>query len=120
MTDGRLERPARSGERPTVTLVNRRDGRDWQNLWAYLDGDGNLHVDGQDFGPQTAMVAHDGEYEFFYTVQAADIPALLRALGAHADADVLRVLEASYAGDQARDLERVLRSGVVPVGFHSC
>ena len=72
---------------------------------AYLDDVGNLHVDGQDFGPQTAIVSDDGEYEFFYTVLAADIPALMRVLGA------------DHAGDRARDLETVLRSRVVPVAF---
>ena len=105
---------------PTITLVNRRVGADWQNLWAYVDGAGNLHVEGQDFGPTTALVSDDGEYEFFYTVLAADVPALMRELGADRTDDVLDVLETSYAGDRARDLERVLRSGAVPVSFYFC
>jgi len=103
---------------PTVTLRNQRDGRNSQHLWAYLDDAGNLHVDGQDFGPQTAIVSDDGEYEFFYTVLAADLPALKRALGANPSDDILRVLATRFSGDQARDLEAVFSSRAVPVAFH--
>ena len=102
---------------PAVTLRNQRDGRDSQHLWAYLDGAGNLHVDGQDFGPQTAIVSDDGEYEFFYKVLAADIPTLLQALDADPADGILHVLATRFSGDQARDLEAVLGAGVVPVAF---
>ena len=47
-----------------VTLRSERSGRDVRTLWAHVDVDGNLHVDGQDLGPRTAPVSVDGEYEW--------------------------------------------------------
>jgi hypothetical protein len=40
-----------------VRLREERSGADSRFLDAYLDGEGNLHVDGQDLGPATSMSA---------------------------------------------------------------
>ena len=63
-------------------------------------------------------MSDDGEYEFLYTVIAADLPGLKLALGAYPSDDILRVLATRFSGDQARDLEAVLCSRVVPVAFY--
>ncbi len=65
----------------TVTLRDERRGSDARHLWAYPDAEGNLHIDGQDLGPGTSMVSSDGEYEWFRTVAAVDVPRVVELLG---------------------------------------
>lgn len=92
-----------------VTLRDERSGPDSRHLRAYLDDDGNLHIDGHDLGPSTAPVSTDGEYEWFEKISAHDLPKLLTLLGAPPDADVLAVLERQWSGDKAGDLETLIR-----------
>ena len=99
----------------TVTLRDERDGPDRRHLSAYLDDEGNLHIDGQDLGPKTAVVSSDGEYEWFQTISAPDIDRLLVLLGAAAGADVLDVLEEHWCGENAGRLEQLLREGGIKV-----
>jgi hypothetical protein len=98
----------------SVTLRDERDGADRRHLSARLGDAGDLLIEGQDLGPATGAVSDDGEYEWVRTVAAADVPALLRLLGAPPGADVLDVLEARFTGPAACELERLLRSGAVP------
>jgi hypothetical protein len=102
-----------SGGRRRVRLRDGKDGPDRRFLCAYLDGDDNLRIDGQDLGPKTASVSSDGEYEWFRTIKADDIPQLLRLLGADAGDNVLNVLEQHWCGKRAGDLEKIIRdSGI--------
>lgn len=104
-----------TSERRQVTLRDERSGPDSRHLWAYLDDDGNLHVDGQDLGPGTAPVSTDGEYEWFKKISAHDLPKLLALLGAPPDADVLDVLALHWSGDKAGDLESLIRKSGIKV-----
>ena len=92
-----------------VTLRAERDGPDTRHLDARLTPSGDLRVDGQDLGPATEIVRPDGEYEWTWTVSAAQIPELLRVLGAEAGADILEELSARWSGPASYDLERRLR-----------
>jgi hypothetical protein len=105
-----------------IVLRDERDGADHRHLEAYLDTDGDLHIDGQDLGPATAPVSGDGEYEWFQTIRAEHLPDLLAALGGGAPASevragdlVLDVLADRFTGPGSYDLEAVLRTGPVPV-----
>ena len=99
-----------------VTLRSERSGRDQRTLWAFLDADGNLHIDGQDLGPRTEPASVDGEYEWFQTIRSVDIPRLLEVLGAPRDTkEVLAFLKANYSGRRASELEQILRGSDVPV-----
>jgi hypothetical protein len=98
-----------------LTLRSERQGSDRRSLWAWVDDRGDLHVDGQDLGAGTSMVSDDGEYEWYQTIDAADLPALVLALGGPVGAHVLDVLAARYTGEGSYELERILREGVVPV-----
>ena len=102
---------------PPRYLVPRdeHDGLDRRHLVAHLDAAGDLHIDGQDLGPATAIVSGDGEYEWFQTIPRASLDRLLVALGADPGDDVLDVLERSYREAGSYELEALLRSGVVPV-----
>jgi len=101
-------------ERRTVMLRQEHHQEDWRYLWAYLDEAGNLHIDGQDLGPGTAIVSSDGEYEWFRTIDSADVTRVLELLGGRLDEGVLDVLERDYVGDGSYELERLLRESDVP------
>ena len=82
---------------------------------AYLRDDGRLVIAGQDLGPVTNMVSDDGEYEWSHTYAAADVSAVVRALGGREGDDVLLVLRERWAGNnRASDLMRTLRDSGVP------
>src|SRR5215207_5419547 len=78
--------------RAKVTLRQERNGADHRWLGAYLDDAGSLHIDGQDLGPGTAPVSGDGEYEWFQTIAAGDVPRLVDLLGGEPDTDILELL----------------------------
>jgi hypothetical protein len=98
-----------------VTLRDERDGPDSRNLWAYLDDSGNLHIDGQDLGPKTALVSSDGEYEWFQLICAELTPHVLALLGEPAGTDILDALSSRWSGDNAGELERILRESNLPI-----
>jgi hypothetical protein len=84
-----------------------------------MDGQDNLHIDGQDLGPGTAPVSADGEYEWFRTIRAEDVPKVVTLLGGDSGDDVLDLLEARYTGEGSYELERRLRGSDIKVEFHS-
>ena len=105
------------GEREgrVVTLRDEVDGPDSRHLWGHLDQEGNLHIDGQDLGPRTAIVSSDGEYEWFQTIKQSALPKLIGLLGGKPDDDILDVLEESWTGPRAGDLEALLRESDIEV-----
>lgn len=103
-----------------VTLRDERAGKDSRHLWAYVDEAGNLHIDGQDLGPGTAPISPDGEYEWFKTIAAVDVPRLVSLLGGTQGEDVLDLLERSFSGAGSYELETRLRESDIPVEFFSC
>lgn len=101
-----------------VRLRAERDGEDRRDVWAYLDAEGNLHIDGQDLGSSTAPVSTDGEYEWFQRIQAIDVPRLIDLLGGSEGTDILDLLKAHWSGPKAGELERVLRESDIHVARH--
>lgn len=106
-------------EQRKVTLRSERQGKSMLSLWAYVDADGDLHLDGQDLGPATEPVSSDGEYEYFKTIAAANVPRVLGLLDAPADTDVLDVLESCWSGAASWELERLLRESDIPLNVHT-
>jgi len=92
-----------------VVLRDEREGHDSRHLWAYLDTEGALHIDGQDLGPNTGLVGDDGEYEWFQRIPAGKVPRLVAILGGDPADDVLDILERHWTGDRSGELERLLR-----------
>lgn len=103
-----------------VTLRAERRERDKFNLWAYVDKAGCLHIDGQDLGPVTAPVSDDGEYEYFKTIAAPDVPKVVALLDGRKEEPVLDLLERAWTGEQSWELERRLRESTIPVKTHVC
>jgi hypothetical protein len=98
-----------------VRLRNEHTGRDRRFLGAFLDANGDLHIDGQDLGPATTPVSPDGEYEWFATIRSEHVPQLVELLGGDTDTDILDLLEEHYTGAGSYELERILRDGGLPV-----
>ncbi len=98
-----------------VVLRDEHLGEDHRHLCAYRDQAGNLHIDGQDLGPGTAPVSGDGEYEWFKTIAARDVPRVVDLLDGRPGEDVLDVLERGWTGARSYDLEARLRGSDVPV-----
>lgn len=112
-------KPAVTGPPPRkVTLRAERSGADYRHLEAYIDAAGALHIDGQDLGPGTSIVSDDGEYEWFGTIAAADVPRLVALLGGQPGDNVLDLLERDYTGTGSYELEKRLREGDIPVTRH--
>ncbi|SNR31230.1 hypothetical protein [Blastococcus mobilis] len=105
--------------RPRVLLRDEHDGENSRLLTACLEENGDLRLSGQDLGSGTRVISSDGEYEWETVVPTAHIPALLRALDAPADADILDELAARWTGPASYDLERRIRSTDIPVRFWS-
>lgn len=103
-----------------VTLRAECRGSDQFNLWAYVDKAGCLHIDGQDLGPVTEPVSGDGEYEYFKTIAAADVPKVVALLDGREGEPVLDLLERAWTGKRSWELERLLRESAIPVELHSC
>jgi len=104
------------GQQPRrVALRKERSGGDSRFLDAWLDEDGTLHIDGQDLGPSTSPVSTDGEYEWFHTIEKADIPNLLRLLGEPSDSKILDVLERNWTGKKSYELEGMFRGSGIPL-----
>jgi hypothetical protein len=92
-----------------VVLRSERSGDDSRYLEARLNESGDLVLEGEDYGPATAPVSSDGEYEWVRVVAADKLPELLRVLGAEPDADVIEELAARWSGAGSYELERLLR-----------
>jgi hypothetical protein len=112
--------PAAARPERVVTLRSEHRGADWFSLWAYLDEHGCLHIDGQDLGPVTAPVSDDGEYEYFKTYEAADVPRVVALLDGKPGEDVLDLLERSWTGERSWELDRRLLESGIPAKVHVC
>lgn len=61
----------------TVELFQSRDDRGTRSIWATTTADGRLKIEGQDLGPGVAVWGEGlSEYEWDWTVAAADVPLL--------------------------------------------
>jgi hypothetical protein len=97
-----------------VLLRSEHHGLNARFLQAYLDSDGNLHIDGQDIGPATAGVSGDGEYEWGRTVLKEDLPDVIALLDGLPEDHILDLLERNWTGNRSAELERRLRESVIP------
>lgn len=89
-------------------------------LWARLDADGNLHIEGQDLGVPPGLVSNDDEYEYFHTIRAEDIPKLIELLGGDPGDDLRDVLGLNWTDADSFELEKRLRDAPFEIAFYSC
>lgn len=112
----RLVEEAVKGERPPIVprkleLRAADLGGLRSHLTAELDAEGRLRLAGQDLGGQR------GEYEYFRTIQAEDVPALIELLGGQPDDDLQQLLR-QWTGDRSFELEKLLREAPFKVSLY--
>jgi hypothetical protein len=104
----------------SVRLQNeRREDGSSLSIDARLERDGTLRIIGHDLGPVAEAISPDGEYEWFYTIAAQDVPVLVIALGGQPGTDVIELLEQRWSGDAAYSLGAAIRSSGVSSNFSS-
>ena len=82
-------------EERRVELWHGRDHNGTRSIWAVLLPDGRLKIEGQDLGPGVAIWGEGlSEYEWDWTVAAADVPRLVEILGGREGDDPLALLTA--------------------------
>lgn len=81
-------------------------------LEASITAEGDLLIEGHDLGDGVERHFGVREYEWTWTVPAASLPVLLRAMGA--SGDVLAVLRERFSGDDAAALGPFLESHGIP------
>ena len=109
-------RPGRAVRR--VVLQDTRDDRGTLFEAAQLEDDGTLRITGHDTGPRASSFFGTGitSYEWVYVVLPGQVTALIRALDAEQDNDVLDAL-ASYHQQHGGHMSELLRSPQIDAQF---
>ncbi len=113
----RQERSADSVATPTVVSMRALHRSDLTSyLTARIDHQGNLRLDGQDL--MSAGADHpmrSDEYEYTKTYDSSTFPAILEALGAPPNSEIMSVIAEHWCGDKkAFEFERLLTAAEIP------
>ena len=104
------------GKLPDIYLLEigkvRLRSEQGSSLTATLRQDGSLSVFGHDFGA--------GEYEYWYTIKAEHMPAMVLPLGGTPGDDILDVLKEHWLGDAALGLGPAIRNSGIEYDFFCC
>lgn len=95
-----------------VILRQHRDQRGYRYLAAELQSNGDLVFVGQDLGAGVSESFGCSEYEWQWTIKAADLPKLREALQTRKP--VLAALKQRFAGDESVRLYAFLCASAVP------
>jgi hypothetical protein len=101
-----------SCESGRVVLREERSKTDIRHLSAGYASNGDLRIEGQDLGDGVQRIFGCVEYEWVWTIRAADLPKLAEALGV--TSNLLEALAANYSGDNAAHLGAFLKEYGVP------
>lgn len=106
-------------KRREVTLRSKRDREGTRALWAYLDKNGNLCVDGQDLGAGVSGVFSAGiaEYEGSHMIEKNDIPRLVKALHGNPGDDILDILKKRFDKEPRFDISDFCKKRRITVDF---
>jgi hypothetical protein len=85
-----------------VVLRDSEDAEGTRLLEASLSSDGDILIQGRDYGDGVEKVLGVREYEWAWKIPADQLPVLLRAL--EADDDVLSALKRRFSGNDAAHL----------------
>ncbi len=95
-----------------VVLRDEKQPNDSRLLEAYLNAAGNVVIAGRDWGDSVEEILGEREYEWAWTIASADVPALLKALGA--TGNVLSALQERFSDDKAGELSTFLETQTIP------
>ncbi len=108
-----------------VSLLHEDSAAYLRSIWAQLESEGDLIVEGHDLSNGVESLAGYGEYEWTLTVGAADTPKLLAALNGERDScgvvrsgrGLLDALSRRFSGSNATQLAPFLKENSVPYSF---
>lgn len=103
-----------------VQVFHSRDARGIRSLWVTTLRDGRLKIEGQDLGASVAVFG-DGltEYEWDWTVAAADVPRLATLLGGTSGDDPIPLLRHWVTAADGRDPGQFLKEQGLELEFWS-
>jgi hypothetical protein len=111
-SNGQIETGDNGTTGKRVVLRNVEDAQGTRHLQASLKREGDLVIEGQDLGAGVKSALGVYEYEWAWTIRAADVSLLLDALGA--TSDLLSALRERFSGDRGADLGDFLESHDIP------
>lgn len=89
----------------TVILRNLQDKDGTRNLTAAINEQGDLLIHGIDAGPGVEQIFGFPEYEWIWTIKAAELPKLNRALGKDSpQANTLDLLKEQFSDERAANI----------------
>ena len=103
----------RRSEMRTVVLRNERDENGGRLLEATYNGQDDLVIQGRDWGTEVAHFWGGTEYEWAWTISAAEIPKLLAALDLKEDP--ILGLKSRFSDEHAADLGEFLDEHAIAV-----
>jgi hypothetical protein len=95
-----------------VVLQHRKNGDVWLNLSCGFNEAGDFVIAGHDLGS-------DFTYEWWTTVMAADVPALIALLGGSPGDDLLEIMVRDWVPLEGDGLEKLIRESDVPSQFEN-
>jgi hypothetical protein len=98
--------------RKIVVLRSTEDDHDMRHLQATLTSGGDVVIEGQDIGDSVEQIFGCWEYEWTWTIRAADVAAFLEAM--ETSGDVLSAMKKRFRGERAYELLSFLESHDVP------
>lgn len=103
----------------TVVLRQTQDENGPRHLRATLTKNGDVQIEGQDFGAAVEQFFGEGftEYEYALKIQSADVPRLLDALGA--SRHPLAALQKHFENPDVADPQSFLQEHGIPFEFWS-
>ena len=103
---------SKDSSRTHLNLQSGQIGSVWGSLSCRFDDDGNFLIEGHDIG--------DGsEYEWVTSVEASDVPRLIKFLGKEDDDDLMKIIERDWGVREGKGLERLIRLSTIPSDFWS-
>lgn len=104
----------------TVQLFQSRDERGTRSVWATMLADGRMKLEGQDLGASVSFFAQDmTEYEWDWTIAAADVPLLPEYFGGKLGDDPIPLIRHWMQQQNGRDPGQHLKDAGLELGFWS-
>ncbi len=101
------------GKMQSIVLRSESNDQGSRLLEAFYSPKGDLVIQGRDWGPEVARLLGNTEYEWAWTIRAAEIPNLLAAL--NLKDDPLLGLKMRFSDENAADLGRFLDEHAIEV-----
>lgn len=101
----------------TIVLREERKSGDYRFLGAEVKDNGDLVFEGKDLGSGVKAVFDCVEYEWYWTIKAANIPKFKDAIGENGD--ILELLEKNFSHEKAAGLSDFMNKNDIPFEFWS-